>query len=209
MEKLIELFNKIFEKLYGGVFGFLYLIIYVGSIVFAYLLTPGMNMIHHFISDLGVSPGLAAPIFNAGFIAAGIISIFFYVFLTVYLQQAGLNEKIRNFLIVSSFIYGITLTLVGIFPFDRHTYKTIFHDMFASIHFFIGATIFMLGSISMLKSDEFPKVQGIIALSDSIIYIAFLLIYTTQRWFFFEWLTFFTVIFWVFEIAIYVNYKKI
>ena len=93
MEKINNSFEKIYEKVPGGIFGLIHIVITFLITNIASSLTPGFNMNDNYISDLGASPGLAGLIFNVGMIIAGIILLLYYMIPSACLAPCLISSK--------------------------------------------------------------------------------------------------------------------
>ncbi len=204
MDKINNLMDKLLKLVPGGYYGLLSMVIGVIFTFLSYLLVPGYNMIESFISVLGISPGLAAPLFNIGFILTGITVIPFLVYLGRSLTQEKINEKIKKFAIKISIIGAISISLVGCFP--HYTLLLgIIHIFFATIFFFCELIFCTIYSILIWIDSRFSKMQTIIGFAVSGVFIFFIF----TGWPISEWMVFFAIVFWVIENSIYFLYKKI
>lgn len=127
--------DKLLKLIPGGYYGLLSMSIGIIFTFLSYLSVPGYSMFESFISVLGISPGLAAPLFNIGLILTGITVIPFLVYLGRSLIQEKINEKIKKIATKISIIGAVSLSLVGCFP--HYTLLLgIIHIFFATIFFF-------------------------------------------------------------------------
>ncbi len=204
MEKINQLMVKLLKLAPGGYYGPLSMSIGIVFTFLSYLLVPGYNMIESFISILGISPGLAAPLFNIGFILTGITVIPFLVYLGRSLTQEKINEKIKKITIKISIIGAMSISLVGCFP--HYTLLLgIIHIFFATIFFFCELIFCVIYSIFIWFDSRFSKMQSIIGFTVSGVFIFFIF----TGWPISEWIVFFVIVVWVIEISIYTLVKKI
>ena len=204
MDKINAFMDKLLKIAPGGYYGLLSMTIGILFISLSYLLVPGYSMFESFISILGISPGLAAPLFNMGIILTGILVIPFLVYLGRSLTQERINKKIEKIAFKISIIGAISISLVGCFP--HYTLLLgIIHIFFATI-FFLSELIFcIMFSLLIWFDSRFSKMQSIIGFVVSGVFIFFIF----TGWTISEWLVFFAIIFWVIENSIYTLHKKI
>jgi len=204
MDKINNLMDKLLKLAPGGYYGLLSMSIGVIFTFLSYLSVPGYNMIESFISILGISPGLAAPLFNIGFILTGITVIPFLVYLGRSLIQEKINEKIKKIATKISIIGAVSISLVGCFP--HYTFLLgIIHIFFATIFFFCELIFCVIYSILIWFDSRFSKMQSIIGFAVSGVFIFFMF----TGWPISEWIVFFVIVIWVIENSIYILYKKI
>lgn len=204
MDKINNLMDKLLKLAPGGYYGLLSMVIGVIFTFLSYLSVPGYNMIESFISILGISPGLAAPLFNIGFILTGITVIPFLVYLGRSLIQEKINEKIKKIATKISIIGAVSISLVGCFP--HYTLLLgIIHIFFATIFFFCELIFCVIYSILIWFDSRFSKMQSIIGFAVSGVFIFFMF----TGWPISEWIVFFVIVIWVIENSIYILYKKI
>lgn len=204
MDKINNLMDKLLKLVPGGYYGLLSISIGIIFTFLSYLLVPGYSMFKSFISVLGISPGLAALLFNLGFILTGITVIPFLVYLGRSLTQEKINEKIKKITIKISIIGAMSISLVGCFP--HYTLLLgIIHIFFATIFFFCELIFCVIYSILIWFDSRFSKMQSIIGLAVSGVFIFFIF----TGWPISEWIVFFVIIVWVIENSIYILYKKI
>lgn len=204
IEKINNVINKLLKLAPGGYYGLLSMSIGVILTFLSYLSVPGYSMFESFISVLGISPGLTAPLFNIGFILTGITVIPFLVYLGRSLTQEKINEKIKKITIKISIIGAMSISLVGCFP--HYTLLLgIIHIFFATIFFFCELIFCVIYSILIWFDSRFSKMQSIIGFAVSGVFIFFIF----TGWPISEWIVFFVIVVWVIEISIYTLVKKI
>ncbi len=204
IEKINNVINKLLKLAPGGYYGLLSMSIGIIFTFLSYLLVPGYSMFESFISVLGISPGLAAPLFNLGLILTGISVIPFLVYLGNSLTQEKINEKIKKITIKISIIGAVSISLVGCFP--HYTLLLgIIHIFFATIFFFCELFFCVIYSILIWFDSRFSKMQSIIGFAVSGVFIFFIF----TGWTISEWIVFFVIVIWVLENSIYILYKKI
>ncbi len=204
MDKINNLMDKLLKLVPGGYYGLLSMSIGIIFTFLSYLLVPGYSMFESFISVLGITPGLAALLFNLGFILTGITVIPFLVYLGRSLTQEKINEKIKKITIKISIIGAMSISLVGCFP--HYTLLLgIIHIFFATVFFFCELIFCVIYNILIWFDSRFSKMQSIIGLAVSGVFIFFIF----TGWPISEWIVFFVIIVWVIENSIYILYKKI
>ncbi len=204
MDKINNLMDILLKLVPGGYYGLLSMSIGIIFTFLSYLLVPGYSMFESFISVLGISPGLAALLFNLGFILTSITVIPFLVYLGRSLTQEKINEKIKKITIKISIIGAMSISLVGCFP--HYTLLLgIIHIFFATIFFFCELIFCVIYSILIWFDSRFSKMQSIIGFAVSGVFIFFIF----TGWPISEWIVFFVIVVWVIEISIYTLVKKI
>ncbi len=204
MDKINNLMDILLKLVPGGYYGLLSMSIGIIFTFLSYLLVPGYSMFESFISVLGISPGLAALLFNLGFILTSITVIPFLVYLGRSLTQEKINEKIKKITIKISIIGAMSISLVGCFP--HYTLLLgIINIFFATIFFFCELIFCVIYSILIWFDSRFSKMQSIIGFAVSGVFIFFIF----TGWPISEWIVFFVIVVWVIEISIYTLVKKI
>ena len=200
----MEKIDRFLKRFSGSYFAFIgagtALISLIIAIVLYRMVDPTFSPTTDWVSDLGEGPNCSNYIFNIGEIATGIILIFFYLYLTTFLQKKGACK----ILIWTAFIIGlfsaIGLILAGIFPMyaapDIHFYAAtvcfigifflcIFYGITElliienlrkfSISGFIVATITLIFMISLLLSElNYGINRAVYLLLEWISYLAFM-----------------------------------
>lgn len=91
----------------------------IGGIAVAAVLAPSFSVTRHSISDLGVAPGLAAPIFNTAMVVTGLVALPFGVAIVVEgtnwerLSVVALAVAMNGLNFIGVFQKGEFLHLVG------------------------------------------------------------------------------------------------
>ena len=204
MEIINRLIDKLLKLAHGGYYGLLSMIIGIIFTFLSFLLVPGYSIFESFISILGISPGLTAPLFNMGIILTGILVIPFLVYLGRSLTQERINEKIEKIAFKISIVGALSISLVGCFP--HYTLLLgIIYIFFATLFFFSELIFCLIFSLLIWFDSRFSKMQSIIGFAVSGVFIFFIF----TGWTISEWLVFFAIVFWVIENSIYILYKKI
>ena len=203
MEKINQIFDKLFEKVPGGVFGLLSVSIGIFIDIIG-LSFPGYSIFTHTVSSLGIGP--AGLLFNIGLILCGITAIFFDIYLGKSISMDNDNEMVKKTVVAISIISSISLSLVGFFPINQENDIIIFfHGFFAAISFIGGLIYMIIFSLFILKDQKFMKLQaymGFTVCGFFILYFCTLVPLT-------EWLVIFSIIIWTIFTSSYMLYRKI
>ncbi|NVM04682.1 MAG: DUF998 domain-containing protein [Candidatus Helarchaeota archaeon] len=203
MEKIYSSFEKLFEKIPGGVFPIIGNCIYITVIFIGYVSTPGYNMFNNYISDLGAVPGMIGLLFNIGVVLSGALGIPFSVFLGKYLLEEGANKNRTNLIVILGLIVNILVSLSGFFPFIPNTIYYTIHLFIALINFPLLVIVLISSSLLIGSIQEFPRKLYYILLLFSLLNIPFFFIMFLAQLLIFEWLLFFISIAWILIVAIY------
>ncbi len=223
--KLDILYNKLkkkhnrgldilYEKINGGFFGLIAALILIISIAVAYVLyisvDPNFSIFSHWISDLGGGPNRSDFVFNSGMITVSFVMLFFQISLNRYLQKRNKRAiKTIKLAYISGIISSIGFFFVGVFPLSRFQ---ILHGIAADLIFFGGLFCCIFIGISEIKTPNVPRLHVImvfIAASFFGLYILvavgalFIPIITEGTVKFFEWVTLFVGLSWIFEYGFY------
>ena len=204
MNKINHFFDKLLETVPGGVFGIISMLIGISSLFISILNYPGYSMVLLYISNLGIGPGLSAPIFNIGIIVTGFIAIPFYVYMGRVMKTEGVNEKYRKNSITLAIIGCISLSLVGCFP-AYNLILLLFHGSFAALFFLSSLICSIAFSYLMWNDTRFPKVQSYFGVVVGGIYA----IYCVTLQPIIEWVCFFALVSWVLETSIFMLVKTL
>ena len=203
MEQINNIFDKLFEKVHGGIYAIISMAVGVSLIFIAMALYPGYNMVEYYVSELGAGPGLSGPLFNIGLILAGVIAIPFFVHLGRVLKQEDIYDIVRKLAVGISVIACVCLSIVGCFP-ATSGLSMLLHYYFAMGFFFSGLLFCFLFSVVMFKDSKYSNVQVIIGCVVAVTFAYFLMVKDPLP----EWIVFFSIVFWVLENGIYIFYKK-
>ncbi len=203
MNKVEKFIEKLLDLVPGGFYALLSMCIGLSFIFTAMANFPGYNMIDYYVSNLGVGPGLSAPVFNIGLFLAGLIAIPFFIYLGNVLEEEGEDDPKRKWAVRISVIGCLALSTVGCFPASKG-FSYIMHIIFAGIFFICGLLFCILFSIVMLKDSRYSKSQSILGFMVGISFAFFLMTGVPLT----EWIVFFCIVFWVIENGIYTLYKK-
>ncbi|MHA1489795.1 MAG: DUF998 domain-containing protein [Promethearchaeota archaeon] len=216
--KLKKTFYKeldlLYEKINGGFFALIAPLILIISIAIAHALyisvDPNFNVSSNWISDLGGGPNRSDLVFNSGMITVSFIMLFFQISLNRYLQKRNKKPlKTIKLAYFSGIIASIGFFFVGIFPLNRFQ---ILHGIAADLIFFGGLFSCIFIGISEIKTPNVPRLHVImvfIAASIFGLYILvavgalFIPVITEEIVKFFEWVTLFVGLLWMFEYGFY------
>ncbi len=132
--------------------GILSVLVALGAIFGASVLSADFTWSHHALSDLGASGAPTAPVFNYGLILAGLFGFGFAGGLV--LSSTHLLERIGAMTLVGSLVF---LILVGVFPIG-HRYHLVVAVLFYVLftyamwlygtgHVLLGRTVFGIGTV--------------------------------------------------------------
>lgn len=96
---------------------------------------PEFNWVNNALSDLGVAPGLAAPVFNFGLTAAGILAFCFATLGIYSFLSRRLSGKVGATIFAAA---TIALTCIGIF-----------NENFSPTHYIVSVAFFSLAPIGL------------------------------------------------------------
>ena len=209
MEKIDQFFKRFNGSYFAFVGAGISLITLFIAIILYRMVDPTFNPTTDWISDLGEGPNYSNYVFNIGAIAFGIISIFFDLYLTIFLLKKG-SSKLLNW---AAFIIGlfsaIGLILAAIFP----MYAAPDMHLNAAIVFFIGMFFLCIiyGITELLIIENYKKIPisgFIVAAIIMIFMISYLLSdlnYGINRaeYLLLEWISYFSFIAWIIIQGIY------
>ncbi len=119
----------------GAVSGIVAPIITFSFILIAIQTSPQFNWTNNALSDLGVTPGLTAPLFNFGLAAGGLLGFLFATFgLSNYLGKHWVGKIGVAVFAVATF----DLILIGVF-----------NESFSPTHFLVSVTFFVTVPIAL------------------------------------------------------------
>ena len=225
MEKVNEFFDKLFSLIPGYIFGFLAFTVGILGDTLALIFTPEYKMWKSSISVLGdLSGGIYL---RSGLIISGLIAIFFFIYLGKVLKDDNVNEVHRKIATATGIFASISVLLTGTFSGVNEFIKSV-HGMFALFGWFGNLAVFILFSLLMLKNPKFskpPVYVGFIASGILVVYLIPFFItnfcnyfrdicYEFGRTIFiimpvWEWIVYFSVLFWILFTSSYMLYKKI
>jgi len=203
MDKINNIFDRLLEKVHGGLYAIISMVVGVSLIFIAMSQYPGYNMVEYYVSNLGAGPGLSGPLFNIGLILAGIIAIPFFVHLGRVLKQEDIYDIVRKSAVGISVIGCVCLSIVGCFP-ATSGFSLLLHYYFAMGFFFSGLLFCFLFSVVMFKDSKYANIQVLIGCFVAVTFAYFLMVKDPLP----EWIVFFSIVFWVLENGIYIFYKK-
>lgn len=130
---------------------------------------PQFSWVENALSDLGVKPGLTAPLFNYGLIVSGFLALVFATGLFKFLRQRILG-RIGVFI----FILGtLALIAIGIFPENispTHYYVSVAFFVFLPVSMLVLVAAFLL--VRKVKMALFTLLVAIVAVAPWILYFS-------------------------------------
>jgi len=225
MEKVNEFFDKLFNLIPGYIFGLIAFTAGILGDTLALIFTPEYKMWKYSISVLGDLTG--GIYLRTGLIISGLMAIPFFIYIGKTLKDDNGNEIIRKCAVVAGISSSICVVLTGSFSGVNEFIKSL-HGMFALGSWFGNIAVFILVSLAMVKNPKFSKVPvyiGYIIAGILIIYLIPFFItnfcnyfreicYSFGRMVFtimpvFEWVVYFSILFWILFTSCYMLYKKI
>jgi len=107
-------------------------VIFVSLAIASY---PQFSWVDNALSDLGVVPGVTAPLFNYGLIISGILSFIFATGMFVFLGKSRISRTGAFVFVLAT----VALTAIGVFP-----------ENVRPTHYLVSVAFFVLLPISML-----------------------------------------------------------
>jgi hypothetical membrane protein len=220
--------EKLYNKVKPGYFALLTgicgsLTILIASIL--YMIVEPFTFFSHWISHLGAGPNGAQYVFMVGLIITSFFAIIFIVFLFQFLKNNMEGHRLMTwsaFLVGIVSIMGLVMNAIWNMRDDPELHVT-----GSTTFFFAGLFMVLLFSFSMLFCEKISNSQAFIGFAVTGVFFAFLISYvpymsqgidlmvllksTDPRAAptrFIEWMVFFAIIFWFFEIGFYFLKKK-
>ena len=219
--------EEFFEKYPGGYFAILTAIaggltVMISSIL--YYIGEPFTFSSHWISHLGAGPNGSGLVFTIGFIITSIFAVPFLIYLNLYMREGMEGHKLlmaESFIASMIAIAGLIVNAIwnmGDDPYLHITGSTTF--------FFGGFFMVVFYCIWMFLSSKIPTKQAAVGLIVACIFAAFLISFLptfgTEDLFilltstdpiagvtrFIEWIVFFAIIAWFFEMGIYTLKNK-
>ncbi len=119
----------------SGIAGIVTPVVAFACILLAIASYPQFSWAENALSDLGVKPGVTAPLFNYGLIASGVLALIFATGLFIFLWRRMLG-RIGVFIFILAIL---ALIAIGIFP-----------ENISPTHYYVSVAFFMLFPVSML-----------------------------------------------------------
>jgi hypothetical protein len=225
MEKIKEFFDKLFNVIPGYYFGFIAFTAGFLGDTFALLTTPEYIWWRYSISVLG---DLSGGIFlRTGLIISGLIAVPFYIYLGKALKEDNVNELLRKVAVATGIFSSLCVTLTGTFS-GVNDFIKFLHGNFALCSWLGHTAVFILFSLAMSKNSKFTKYPiriGYIIGGILVVYLFPFFITNFCNYFreicyafgqrvftimaVFEWIVYFSILFWILYTSSYLLYKKI
>ena len=225
MEKINEFFDKLFNLIPGYIFGLVAVIAGLLGDTIALLTTPEYQMWKNSMSVLG---DLSGGIFlRTGLIFSGILAIPFFIYLGRAVKDDNVNELLRKVAVFAGIFSSVCVALTGTFSGVNDFIRSL-HGAFALCGWLGNTAVFILFSLCMSKNVKFSRYAVYIGYIVGGILIVYLIPFFTtnfcnyfreicyefgQQIFLimpvFEWVVFFSILFWILFNSIYLYYKKI
>lgn len=225
MERVNVFFDRLFSFIPGYFFGFLaFTAGFIGDTI-ALLTTPEYIWWRQSISILG---DLSGGIFlRTGLIISGLMAIPFFIYLGRTVKDDNVNERLRKVAIGIGIFSSLCVTLTGTFS-GVNDFIKFLHGNFALCSWLGNTAVFILFSLAMSKNVKFSKYPTRIGYIVGGILIIYLIPFFTTNFcnYFreicyafgrrvftimavFEWIVYFSILFWILYTSSYLLYKKI
>ncbi len=225
MEKVNKFYDELFTYIPGYIFGLVaFTVGFLGNTL-ALLTTPEYVFWRQSISILG---DLSGGIFlRTGFIISGLLAIQFFIYFGRSVKDDNVNETLRKAAVGSGIFSSICVTLTGTFSGVNDFIKSL-HGLFALCGWLGNAAVFILFSLAMAKNIKFSKYPvriGYIIGGILVVYLIPFFITNFCNYFreicyafgrrvftimaIFEWIVYFSILFWILFNSSYLLYKKI
>lgn len=175
----MEVIDDFYRKFKGSYFAFLGVGVLLTCITIAVFLYSSVDsrfsISRYWISDLGIGPNGSWIVFRFGVIFSCICFIFFFLYLTRYLQNKGSNKALTWL----CFLIGVISSIGGVISQSLYpkTPDVGIHEVYAGI-FFIGAFLYCIFyGIAELMNSEVPRIQALSGFIAGIFFVVFLALY--------------------------------
>ncbi|MHA1507664.1 MAG: DUF998 domain-containing protein [Promethearchaeota archaeon] len=171
--------------------------------VFLYNLSDSsFSVFTHYLSHLGIGPNGSNIVFNAGSIIAGIVMMFFFFNLSVFLIKKEVPRILVSLSCIAGFISSLGNILIGLFPSDG---SQALHNVVASFFFLGGLAYCILYGISEWNAKDISKLQALsgfvvaffFVVFVSLTYLSFYIPELLRLSHFSEWILFILLMFWI------------
>jgi hypothetical membrane protein len=131
--------------------GLLATIMFVGAVIWGGATYPGYDHLRQFISELGATRAVTAPLMNAAFMATSALTVLFWIGALMVLPRTALTMVGSGFAIVN----GVSLFLAGVYSCDLgctrddQSTEAMLHDIFGGTGYLatvIGMAVLALAS---------------------------------------------------------------
>ena len=123
------------------------------------------------MSHLGIGPNGSNIVFNLGSMLSGIVMVFFFLNLSVFLIKKEVPRILVKLSFTAGFLSSIGIFMVGVFPGDG---SGVIHNFWASFFFIGGLTYCILYGISEWKAKGISKLQALSGFITAFPFLVFL-----------------------------------
>ena len=123
------------------------------------------------MSHLGIGPNGSNIVFNLGSMVSGIVLVFFFLNLSVFLIKKEVPRILVNLSFVAGFMSSIGIFLIGVFPGDG---SQDLHNFGASFFFLGGLAFCILYGISEWKAKSISKLQALSGFVVAFFFVVFI-----------------------------------
>ncbi|MHA2037472.1 MAG: hypothetical protein ACW98X_13635 [Promethearchaeota archaeon] len=154
MSKINELFDNLFNKVPGYIFGLLTFIIGFLGDVLALIFSPEYQMWRYSSSMLGLMTG--GIFIRVGFIISNIFAIPFLIYFGRALKDENVNEIVRKIAVGAGIFTAVSVILTGVFT-GRGVFMDTLHGVFALFSFIGGAITCSIYTFLLTKNPKFKR----------------------------------------------------
>ncbi len=216
MEKLNILFDKISQKISGGIFGILSITFGSMGDLIAYLMYPGYDFTRNSVSSL--CDGSGGLFFQVGTVFSGFFALLFVIYLWRTFNVENVNVKLKKYTIIVAIISCISCIILGAFC-GTNPILSVIHGVSAFISWLFGLFYITFFNILMLNDPKYRKFLAyfgfIVSFGLFLLMFLFFLYYIPGMQVLvvvlpsLEWIDTIAIIFWYLVIASYMILKKI
>lgn len=213
---LMQIIDKLYEKINAGYFAFIGLTIFFIGLIPAMIMHPNFSFFAEdsHISDLGTTLNPLYILFNVCWFITAVFIILFFLGFTRYLKNKNISFKGALITCILGIFSALGIMGMAIINSDS---IYIVHLMFELLFFVTGILYLFIYTYLEWKSSDFPKFQSLFNSIIAIFFLIYLVLLILNRVAhnpvpqaetFTEWLFLFANLFWFFENAIYMLIKK-
>ena len=193
--------RKAFNIFPGSVYGLISFGISIITHLLGVLMYPNYNITYMAISVLG--DGYGGLIYRIGLILTGIIALPFCIFLGATFNKNSTNGPIRKIALSGSFVYCISLILIGYF-WGTNIVISFLHGLFAFIAWVDGLIFIGFFSILMFIDSNYPRTIGVFGFYVAGTFLLHLLVFSSIT----QWIMTLSIMLWTWVVSSYMLYKR-
>jgi len=171
--------------------------------LFLYILSDSsFSVFTHYLSHLGIGPNGSNIVFNLGSMFSGIVMVFFFLNLSVFLINKEVPRNLINLSCIAGLISSLGNFLTGLFPGDG---SQELHNFVASFFFIGGLSYCTLYGIAEWKAKGISKLQALSGFVVAFFFVVFIFLNYVHFYIpellelshFSEWILFTLLMFWI------------